>query len=307
MAMRKLEKIWLDGKLVDWDDAHVHILTHSLHYGMAAFEGIRCYKREDGRASIFRLREHLDRLWDSCKVIAVKVPYSMETIREACLSVLRANKLDEAYLRPLVFLGDESMGIGATDVSTRVSVIAYEWGAYLGEEGLKKGIRAKVSSFARHHVNVGMTMAKLTGQYLNSILAKREALAGGYDEAIMLDVNGYVAEGSGQNIFIVRHGRIRTPPVSASILPGITRDSVLRMAREDGIAIEETSFARDEMYIADEVFLAGTASEVTPVREVDNRPIGTGDPGPITRKLQREYFEIVKGKQVRYPEWLTFL
>jgi branched-chain amino acid aminotransferase len=305
--MRKLEKIWIDGKLVDWDDARVHILTHSLHYGMAAFEGIRCYKRADGRAAIFRLREHLDRLWDSCKIIGVKIPYSWEQVHDACLGVLRANRLDEAYIRPLVFLGDESMGIGATDLSTHVSVIAYEWGAYLGEEGLRRGIRAKVSSFARHHVNVGMTMAKLTGQYLNSILAKREAQAAGYDEAILLDVHGYVAEGSGQNIFLVKHGRLRTPPVSASILPGITRDSVIRMAREDGLVVEESSFARDEMYIADEVFLVGTASEVTPIREVDNRPVGGGEPGPVTAKLQREYFEAVKGAQVRYPEWLTYL
>jgi branched-chain amino acid aminotransferase len=307
MAIRKLDKIWFDGKLVDWDDARVHILTHSLHYGMAAFEGIRCYRREDGRASIFRLREHLDRLYDSCKIITVKVPYPIEAMRDACLAVLRANKLAEAYLRPIVYLGDESMGIGATDVSTRVSVIAYEWGAYLGEEGLRRGIRAKVSSFARHHVNVGMTMAKLTGQYLNSILAKREALAAGYDEAIMLNVSGYVAEGSGQNIFLVKHGKLRTPPTSASILAGITRDSVLRMARDDGLPVEESSVTRDELYTADEVFFAGTATEVTPVREIDNRAIGNGEPGPITRKLQQEYFEVIKGKQVRYPEWLTFL
>jgi len=305
--MRKLEKIWIDGKLVAWDEARVHVLTHSLHYGMAAFEGIRCYKRADGRASIFRLRDHLDRLYDSCKIIAVQIPYTQEALAEVCLSVLRANNLLEAYLRPLVFLGDESMGIGATDLSTRVAVIAYEWGAYLGEEGLRRGIRAKVSSFSRYPVNAGMTMGKLTGQYINSILAKREALSLGFDEAIMLDVDGYVAEGSGQNVFIVRRGKLITPPPSAAILAGITRDSVMRMARDDGLEAVERVFSRDEMYIADEVFFAGTATEVTPVREVDGRTIGSGEPGPITKKLQQEYFEIVKGAKTRYPEWLTFL
>lgn len=305
--IEKQKKIWVDGDFIGWDDAQVHVLTHSLHYGLGAFEGIRCYRRADGRSAIFRLGEHLHRLYDTCRILTIKIPYAHEQLREACVTLIRTNQMDEAYLRPIVFLGDESLGVGATDMTVHVAIAAFKWGAYLGEEGLKRGVRCKISSFQRHHVNVGMTMGKVTGQYFNSILAKREAQSLRYDEAIMLDVNGYVAEGSGQNIFVVKNGNVRTPPVSSSILPGLTRDSVIRIARDLGYHVDETTFTRDELYIADEAFFTGTASEVTPIREVDERPIGDGSPGPITRKLQEVYIDSVKGKSDRYPDWLTYL
>ncbi|MEK6606875.1 MAG: branched-chain amino acid transaminase [Myxococcota bacterium] len=305
--IQKSSKIWMDGRLIPWDEARVHVLTHSLHYGLGAFEGIRCYSRADGRSSIFRLREHVQRLFDTCKILTIHIPFPAEAIREACVEVLRANGLAEAYLRPIVFLGDESLGVGASDMSVRVAIAAFHWGAYLGEEGLRRGVRCKISSFQRHHVNVGMTMGKVTGQYFNAILAKREAAALRYDEAIMLDIHGYVAEASGQNIFIVRNGVIRTPPASASILPGVTRDSIIRIAGDLGYRVQEVPFTRDELYIADEAFLTGTASEVTPIREVDDRPMGAGEPGEVTRTLKEAYAEIVKGRSVRYPEWLSFV
>jgi len=302
--MVKAEKIWIDGKLVAFDDAKVHVLTHALHYGIGVFEGIRAYRTADGRSAVFRLREHLQRLYDSAHVVLMEVPVPLEQLERACLEVLRANRLAEGYLRPLAFFGAGSMGIGATN-PVQVMVAAWPWAAYLGDEGLKRGIRAKVSSFTRLHVNVSMVRAKVSGQYVNSFLANREAALAGYEEAILLDTEGYVAEGSGENIFIVKGGVLQTPPLSSPVLAGITRDSVLRLARDLGVPVREEKFTRDAMYLADELFMTGTAAEVTPVREVDNRRIGKGEPGPVTRKLQEAFFKAVKGEDPRYREWLT--
>lgn len=303
--MEKLEKIWLDGKLVPWDEAQVHVLTHTLHYGVGAFEGIRAYKRASGETAIFRLREHIDRLYDSCKIIQLEIPFEREAIEKACVDVLRANRLDAGYLRPLVFMGDEQMGLYAPNNTVHVCVAAWRWGAYLGEEALRRGIRAKVSSFTRSHINAAMAKGKVVGNYVNSILAKREVKAAGYDEAILLDAQGYVAEASGENLFMVRHGEIRTPPSSSGILEGITRDTVITLAREMGLPVRETLIARDELYLADEVFLTGTAAEITPVREIDHRTIGRGAMGPITETLQARYFEIVRGTTTDHAEWRT--
>ena len=302
--MVKAEKIWIDGKLVAFDDAKVHVLTHALHYGIGVFEGIRAYRTADGRSAVFRLREHLQRLYDSAHVVLMEVPVPLEQLERACLEVLRANRLAEGYIRPLAFFGAGSMGIGATN-PVQVMVAAWPWAAYLGDEGLKRGIRAKVSSFTRLHVNVSMVRAKVSGQYVNSFLANREAALAGYEEAILLDTEGYVAEGSGENIFIVKGGVLQTPPLSSPVLAGITRDSVLRLARDLGVPVREEKFTRDAMYLADELFMTGTAAEVTPVREVDNRRIGKGEPGPVTRKLQEAFFKAVKGEDPRYREWLT--
>jgi branched-chain amino acid aminotransferase len=305
--IKKLDTIWADGKLVAWDDAHEHVLAHTLHYGLGAFEGIRAYRRADGRTAIFRLVEHIDRLFDTCHIITIDVPYSREAIREACAEVLRANRLDAAYLRPIIYLGYGAMGLGSLEPPVKTVVAAYEWGAYLGEEGLRRGIRAKVSSYKRGAVDSAMTKGKICGQYVNSILAKREALKGGYDEAIMLDRTGHVAEATGENVFMVRKGVVWTAPTSSSILAGVTRDSVIRIARDLGIEVHERVFTRDEMWCADEVFMTGTAAELTPVREVDDRRIGSGEPGPITRRLQEVFFDVVKGAKPRYPEWLTYV
>jgi branched-chain amino acid aminotransferase len=305
--VEKLHKIWVDGELVPWDDAQVHLLTHSLHYGLGAFEGIRCYKRADGTSQIFRLREHIDRLFDTCKMVLLQPKFTREQIMRACADTLRANQLDEGYLRPVVFLGEGAMGIYAPNNPVRATVIAWKWGAYLGEEALKSGIRAKISSFARHHVNISLAKAKMMGQYTNSVLAKREAKLGGYDEAILLDANGYVSEGSGENIFLVKKGKLITPDLSSSILEGITRDTVITLAREMGLSVHEGRFTRDQLWLADEVFFTGTAAEITPVREVDNRPIGDGVVGPITKKLQERFFDVVRGSDNSHPEWLTAL
>lgn len=309
--LKPVDKLWLDGKLVPFADAEVHVLTHTLHYGLGAFEGIRCYRRADGRSTVFRLPEHIDRLFDSCHICSIDIPFSREELVRACVETLRANKMTEAYLRPLVFLGDGELGLGSTGNPVRVAIATYEWGAYLGEEGLRKGIRAKVSSFSRGGLNSTMSKGKICGQYVNSVLAKREAVKAGYSEAIMLDSAGLVAEASGENIFMVKKGKLRTPPVSSAILAGITRDSVLQLARELSLTVEESSFSRDELYIADEIFFTGTAAELTPVREVDDRKIGAGECGPITRKLQDAYFEAVKGKAGQekplHAEWLTFV
>jgi len=302
----RLEKIWMDGAMVPWEDAKVHVLTHSLHYGLGAFEGIRAYKRADGRSAVFRLREHVDRLLDSAKLLLLPMPFDREQLMKGCVDVLRANKLSEGYIRPIAYVGEGAMGIYVNN-PTKVSIIAWKWGAYLGTEGLAQGIRAKISSFARHHINVGLNKAKMMGQYTNSILAKREAKLGGYDEAILLDPQGYVSEGSGENIFVVRKGALCTPPLSSSILAGITRDTVIALAREEGIPVHEDRITRDELYLADEAFFTGTAAEVTPIREVDNRPIGEGKPGPITKRLQSRYFDVVKGADTSHPEWLTAL
>jgi branched-chain amino acid aminotransferase len=303
--VEKLSKVWMDGELVAWDDANVPILTHSLHYGLAAFEGIRAYKRADGKTYVFRLKEHIDRLFDSCRLTLLTPRVNREQISAACADVLRANNLAEGYLRPMFFLGEGAMGIYAPDNPVRSAVIAWKWGAYLGEEALKHGIRAKISSFARHHINISLAKAKMTGQYTNSVLAKREAKFGGYDEAILLDSNGYVSEGSGENIFIVKKGVLHTPDLSSSILEGITRDTVLTLARELSIPVHECKITRDQLWLADEAFFTGTAAEITPIREVDNRAIGEGTVGPITRRIQERFFEIVRGSDSSHPEWLT--
>ncbi len=302
--VEKVKKIWQDGEFVDFDDARVHILTHSLHYGVGAFEGIRAYKRKDG-TFVFRLKEHIDRLFDSCKMALLPTKFSREQIMQACVETLRQNGMAEAYLRPLVFIGEGAMGVYAPDNPIRAAVMAWQWGAYLGDEALKSGIRCKVSSFARHHINVSLAKAKLTGQYINSVLAKREAKFAGYDEAIMLDPYGYVSEGSGENIFVVRRGVIHTPDLASSILEGITRDTIIQLAREEKIPLVEGRLTRDMLWLADEVFFTGTAAEVTPVREIDNRPVGEGIVGPITKRLQERFFGIVRGSDTTHMEWLT--
>jgi branched-chain amino acid aminotransferase len=301
--MIKADKIWMDGKLVAFEDSKVHVLTHALHYGIGVFEGIRAYKGADGRSAIFRLREHVQRLYDSAHIVLMEIPFSGDQLEQACVEVLKANRLEAGYLRPLAFFGAGAMGVGATN-PVQVIVAAWPWGAYLSEEGLKRGIRAKVSSFNRMHVNVQMVRAKISGQYVNSFLATREAALSGYEEAILLDTEGYVAEGAGENIFIVKNGVLQTPPLSSAVLAGITRDSVLRIAKDLGVPVKEEKFTRDTMYLADELFLTGTAAEVTPVREVDNRRIGKGEPGPVTKRIQETFFRAVRGEEQRYREWL---
>jgi branched-chain amino acid aminotransferase len=296
-------KIWKDGHMIEWRDATLHMLTHSLHYGMAIFEGVRAYKTVDGTA-IFRLKEHTQRLFNSAKIFQMQMPYDMETLMAAQLDVVRANKLESCYIRPLAWIGSEKMGVSARGNTIHVSIAAWPWGAYLGEEGLAKGIRVKTSSFTRHHVNVSMVRAKASGYYINSILANQEVTAEGYDEALLLDTEGYVSEGAGENVFIVKAGKIYTPDL-ASCLDGITRDSVLTMARDLGIEIIEKRITRDEIYCADEAFFTGTAAEVTPIRELDNRTIGTGSRGPVTEKLQSLFFDVVGGKATKYKHWLT--
>ncbi len=301
--MIKADRIWMDGKLVAFEDAKVHVLTHALHYGIGVFEGIRAYKGADGRSAIFRLHEHVQRLYDSAHVALMEIPFPREQLEKACVDVLKANKLDAGYIRPLAFFGAGALGVGSSN-PVQVIVAAWPWGAYLSEEGLKRGIRAKVSSFNRMHVNVGMVRAKISGQYVNSFLATREAALAGYDEAILLDTEGYVAEGAGENIFIAKNGVLQTPSLSSAVLSGITRDSVLRIARDLGIPVKEEKFTRDTMYLADELFMTGTAAEVTPVREVDNRRIGKGEPGPVTKRIQDGFFRAVRGEDARYREWL---
>jgi len=300
------EEIWLDGKFVKWSDANIHILTHTLHYGLGVFEGIRCYAGTDGRSAVFRLPEHIRRLFDSAKINLIKIPFSPQELEAATLESLRRNHLAEGYIRPLVFIGDGAMGLHPGDNQVRVAVIAWEWGRYLGDEGVAKGIRAKISTFARHHVNSKMTNGKTCGDYVNSILAKREALLDGFDEAIMLDTQGLVSECTGENIFVIRDGTIRTPPLY-SVLDGITRASMIEVARDRGYPVEETQLTRDDLYVADEIFLTGTAAEVTPIREIDHRTIGEGKRGVITEELQTAFFDIVTGADSRYDRWRTFL
>jgi branched-chain amino acid aminotransferase len=303
----KVSKIWLDGELVDWDAANVHILTHTLHYGLGVFEGIRCYETHDGKSAIFRLREHVRRLFDSAKICTIPMQYTQEQIVDACIETVRASGLKSCYLRPLVFLGDGAMGLGAVN-PTRVAIAVWKWGAYLGEEGLANGIRAKVSSFTRPGINMLMAKGKVVGHYVSSVLAKREALAAGYQEAIMLDMQGRVTEATGENVWMVRDGVVYTPPMGSSILGGITRDTVLHLLRHDlGLTVIERDIARDELWIADEIFMCGTAAEVTPVREVDDRTIGTGARGPLTKRIQDRYFEIVRGVAPVNLEWLTYV
>jgi branched-chain amino acid aminotransferase len=301
----KVKKIWLEGEFIDWDEAKVHVITHTLHYGLGSFEGVRAYKRGDGTTAIFRLKEHLERLFDTCRLIMIEPRFSKEQVHEACVQILRENKMDEAYLRPVVYVGDGAMGVYAPNNPIRTMIVAWRWGAYLGAEALEKGIRCKISSWARHHNSVSLSKGKIMGQYTNSTLAKREAKLAGYDEAILMDVQGYVSEGSGENLFIVKRGKLITPPLSASILEGITRDTVLTLAREEGLTVSEEMVTRDQLYLADEVFFTGTAAEVTPIREIDDRKIGDGKIGPLTKRLQQRYFEVVKGSDDSHPEWLT--
>lgn len=303
--VKKAEKIWFDGKLVPWDEAQVHVLTHTLHYGAGVFEGIRAYATVDDKSAVFRLREHVVRLFDSAKIIGMTIPYTVEEIETAIIETLRVNGLKEGYVRPLVFIGDGVMGVHPGGNPIRVVIATWPWGAYLGEEALEKGIRVKTSSFNRHHVNVMMTKAKACGNYVNSVLAKTEAVADGYDEALMLDTQGFVSEASGENIFIVKDGIIKTTPLT-SVLPGITRASLMQVADDLGYKVVEQIFTRDELYIADEAFFCGTAAEVTPIREVDNRTIGEGKRGPVAEKLQKEFFNIVKGGNSDYVQWLDY-
>ncbi len=303
--MIKANYIWFNGKLVKWEEATVHVLTHTLHYGLGVFEGVRCYNTEKGPA-VFRHHEHIERLFKSAHIVYMKIPYTMEEIRQATFETIKANDLKECYIRPIVFYGTGAMGLYPLKNEVNVAIICWEWGAYLGDEGLKKGIRCKISSFNRHHVNVSMTKAKICGNYVNSQLAKIEAIEDGYDEALMLDVDGTVAEGSGENIFVIRKGIIKTPP-AMGILEGITRDSVITIARDLGLEVKEERITRDEIYIADEMFLCGTAAEITPVREVDRRTIGDGKPGPITRKLQEVFFKAVRGEEPKYQHWLDYV
>ena len=304
--VQKTNKIWMDGKFVPWEEANVHILTHTLHYGLGVFEGIRCYQCADGKSAVFRLKEHIDRLFDSAQIGDMKMPFSKRDIAEACKETLRVNRLKEGYIRPIAFIGDGVMGVHPGDNPIRVAIITWTWGAYLGDEALEKGIRVKVSSYSRHHVNVMMTKAKICGNYVNSVLAKREAVKMGYDEALMLDTEGYVSEASGENVFIYKNGILKTTPLT-SILPGITRDSIIQIAKAKKLTMVEERFTRDEVYTAQEAFFTGTAAEVSPIREVDDRQIGEGKPGPVTRQIQAVFFDIVKGKNPDYREWLDYL
>ena len=297
--------IWVDGKLVDWRDAKFHVLTHSLHYGMAVFEGVRAYKTEQGTA-IFRLNEHTKRLFNSAKIFQMKIPYTFDEMIAAQKETVKANGLDSCYIRPIAWIGSEKMGVSARGNTIHTSVAVWPWGAYLGEDGITKGIRVKTSSFSRHHVNVSLVRAKASGYYINSILANQEVTTHGYDEALLLDTEGYVSEGSGENVFIVKEGALYTPDL-ASCLDGITRDAVMTMARDLGIAVIEKRITRDEMYCADEAFFTGTAAEVTPIRELDDRPIGEGVRGPVTERLQSLFFDVVSGKSEKYRRWLSYI
>ena len=297
--------IWYDGQMVNWRDATTHVLTHTLHYGMGVFEGVRAYKTDKGTA-IFRLKEHTDRLFRSAHILQMKMPYSKDELIEAQKAAVRENNLESAYMRPMAFYGAEAMGISAKTLSTHVIVAAWKWGAYMGQDALDNGIRVKTSSFSRHHVNITMCKAKANGNYMNSILAHQEAALDGYDEALLLDVDGFVAEGSGENIFIIRNGKLYTPDLT-SALEGITRDTILQLAAEIGLTVIEKRITRDEVYSADEAFFTGTAAEVTPIRELDRRNIGSGTAGPITKQLQKMYFDAVTGKSTNHADWLTLV
>jgi branched-chain amino acid aminotransferase len=295
--------IWYDGELKPWRECTTHVLTYSLHYGVGCFEGVRAYKTPQGTA-IFRLQEHTRRLFNSAKILGMKMPWSEEVLNQAQLEVLRANKLDSAYLRPMVFYGAEGMGLRADNLKTHVIVAAWTWGAYLGAENMERGIRVKTSSFNRHHPNAATLRAKANGNYINSMMALNEVLRDGYDEALTLDTQGYIAEGSAENIFLVIRGELHTPDLTAC-LDGITRRTIIQLAEDNGLKVVERRITRDEVYVADEAFFTGTAAEVTPIREVDNRPIGIGSRGPITEKLQKQYLALVKGESSAYPQWLS--
>ncbi|MGW8228767.1 MAG: branched-chain amino acid transaminase [Gammaproteobacteria bacterium] len=297
--------IWFDGEMVPWREAQVHVLTHTLHYGMGVFEGLRAYHAEQGTA-IFRLKAHTDRLYRSARILGMDIPFEKATLNAAHKAVIRQNNLDSAYIRPMCFYGSEGMGLRADNLKVHTIIAAWDWGSYLGEEGMEKGIRIRTSSFTRHHVNITMCKAKANGNYMNSMLALQEALRDGYDEALLLDVDGFVAEGSGENIFIVRNGVIYTPELT-SALDGITRDTIFTLAQEHGLEIREKRITRDEVYIADEAFFTGSAAEVTPIRELDGRSIGNGSRGPITEKLQSQYFDLVHGRLDKYHDWLDYV
>jgi branched-chain amino acid aminotransferase len=297
-------KIWMDGRLVQWRDARIHVLTHTLHYGCGVFEGVRAYNTAMGTA-IFRLREHTERLFNSAKILRMKIPYGMEQVIEAQREVVRANKLESCYIRPLAWIGSEKLGVSPKGNTIHLMIAAWAWGAYLGEEGLKRGIRVKTSSYTRHHVNITMTQAKAVSNYTNSILANMEAVDEGYDEAMLLDASGFVSEGAGENLFIVKKGVVYTPDLSAGALNGITRDTVFAICSDLGLQLVEKRITRDEIYISDEAFFTGTAAEVTPIRELDRVQIGAGARGPITEKIQSAFFDIVNGRNPKYAEWLT--
>ena len=302
-------KIWMDGELVDWRDAKIHVLSHTLHYGCGAFEGVRAYKTADGGTAIFRLAEHTERLFNSAKILRMKIPFTQEQLNEAQKQVVRENKLESCYLRPLIWIGSEKLGVSPKGNKIHAMVAAWSWGAYLGEEGMKRGIRVKTSSYTRHHVNITMTQAKTVSNYTNSILANMEALDDGYDEALLLDASGFVSEGAGENIFVVKGGVVYTPDLSAGALNGITRNTILHVCKDLGLELVQKRITRDEVYIADEAFFTGTAAEVTPIRELDRVEIGNrgdgGARGPITEKIQAAFFDIVNGKNPNYAHWLT--
>ena len=297
-------KIWMDGDLVDWREAKIHVLTHTLHYGCGAFEGVRAYHTVNGTA-IFRLAEHTERLFNSAKILRMKIPFTQEQVNEAQKQVVRENKLDSCYLRPLVWIGSEKLGVSPKGNRIHAMVAAWAWGAYLGEEGMKRGIRVKTSSYTRHHVNITMTQAKAVSNYSNSILANMEALDDGYDEALLLDASGFVSEGAGENIFVVKGGVVYTPDLSAGALNGITRNTILHICKDLGIEVVQKRITRDEVYIAEEAFFTGTAAEVTPIRELDRVEIGIGSRGPVTEKIQNAFFDIVNGRNPKYAHWLT--
>ena len=297
-------KIWMDGDLVDWREAKIHVLSHTLHYGCGAFEGVRAYKTVDGTA-IFRLAEHTERLFNSAKILRMKIPFSPEQLNEAQKQVVRVNELESCYLRPLVWIGSEKLGVSPKGNRIHAMVAAWAWGAYLGDEGMKRGIRVKTSSYTRHHVNITMTQAKAVSNYSNSILANMEALDDGYDEALLLDASGFVSEGAGENIFVVKGGVVYTPDLSAGALNGITRNTILHICKDLGIEVVQKRITRDEVYIAEEAFFTGTAAEVTPIRELDRIEIGQGSRGPVTEKIQSAFFDIVNGRNPKYAHWLT--
>ena len=297
-------QIWMDGKLVEWRDAKIHVLTHTLHYGCGAFEGVRAYNTAQGTA-IFRLREHTERLFNSAKILRMKIPFTPEQVMQAQIDVVKANKLESCYLRPLVWIGDEKLGVSPKGCTIHLMVAAWSWGAYLGEEGLRRGIRVKTSSYTRHHVNITMTQAKTVSNYTNSILANMEATDDGYDEAVLLDSAGFVSEGAGENLFIIKDGTVYTPDLSAGALNGITRNTVLHICEDLGLKVVQKRITRDECYIADEMFFTGTAAEVTPIREYDRVQIGAGQRGPVTEKIQSAFFDIVNGRNAKYAHWLA--
>ena len=297
-------KIWMDGQMVDWRDAKIHVLTHTLHYGCGAFEGVRAYDTVNGTA-IFRLEEHTQRLFNSAKILRMKIPFTPEQVNQAQMDVVRANQLKSCYLRPLVWIGSEKLGVSPKGNSIHVMVAAWAWGAYLGDEGLKRGIRVKTSSYTRHHVNITMTQAKAVSNYSNSILANMEATEDGYDEALLLDSTGFVSEGAGENVFLIKDGVVYTPDLSAGALNGITRNTVLHICDDLGIKLVQKRITRDECYIADEMFFTGTAAEVTPIRELDRIEIGAGQRGPVTEKIQNAFFDIVNGRNPKYAKWLA--